>query len=169
MERDRGKHEMEHEMEQAIRVGITSTVRQIYFRAGLAITPGKSELAVSPVQCEALEADPRLVVTRLDEGVAPATTDAPQTGRDLDAALGGLTGSGYLAGVATLDGKVTPLAEMKVDELRKLAVEMAIPGAASMKKAELAAAIAATEVQYPVKDEAGATTEPPADPVTEGA
>lgn len=30
-------------------------------------------------------------------------------------------------------------------------------------------AIAATEVQYPVKDEVGVTTEPPADPVTEGA
>ncbi len=160
---------MEHEMEQAIRVGITSTVRQIYFRAGLAIAPGKSELAVSSVQCEALEADPRLVVTRLGQDVAPATADAPQTGRDLDAAVGGLTGSGYLAGVATLDGKVTPLAEMKVDELRELAVEMAIPGAASMKKAELVAAIAATEVQYPVKDEDGATTEPPADPVAEGA
>jgi hypothetical protein len=160
---------MEHEMEQTIRVGITSTVRQVYFRAGLAIAPGKSELAVSPVQCEALEADPRLVVTRLGQDVAPATADAPQTNGDLDAAVGGLTGSGYLAGVATRDGKVTPLAEMKVDELRELAVEMAIPGAASMKKAELAAVIAATEVQYPVKDEVGATTEPPADPVTEGA
>ena len=160
---------MEHEMEQAIRVGITSTVRQIYFRAGLAIAPGKSELAVSPMQCEALEADPRLVVTRLGEDVALAPADAPPTERDLDAAVGGLTGSGYLAGVATLDGKVTPLAEMKVDELRELAVEMAIPGAASMKKAELAAAIAATEVQYPVKDEVGETTEPPADPVAEGA
>ena len=65
--------------------------------------------------------------------------------------MGGLTGSGYLAGVATLDGKVTPLAEMKVDELRELAVKMAIPGAAGMKKAELVAAIAATEVQYPVR------------------
>ncbi|QWL80807.1 Rho termination factor N-terminal domain-containing protein [Aeromonas hydrophila] len=160
---------MEHEMEQAIHVGITSTVRQIYFRAGLAIAPGKSELAVSPMQCEALEADPRLVVTRLGEDVALAPADAPPTERDLDAAVGGLTGSGYLAGVATLDGKVTPLAEMKVDELRKLAVEMAIPGAANMKKAELAAAIAATEVQYPVKDEADVTTEPPADPVAEGA
>lgn len=160
---------MEHEMEQAIRVGITSTVRQVYFRAGLAIAPGKSELAVSPVQCEALGADPRLVVTRLGQDVAPATADAPQTNGDLDAAVGGLTGSGYLAGVATLDGKVTPLDEMKVDELRELAVEMAIPGAASMKKAELVAAIAATEVQFPVKDEDGATTEPPADPVAEGA
>ncbi len=160
---------MEHEMEQAIRVGITSTVRQLYYRAGLAIAPGKSELAVSPVQCETLEADPRLVVTRLGEDVALASADAPQTNGDLDAAVGGLTGSGYLAGVATLDGKVTPLAEMKVDELRELAVEMAIPGAAGMKKAELAAAIAATEVQYPVKDEAGTTTEPPADPVAEGA
>ncbi|MNE69747.1 hypothetical protein D3C80_1654920 [compost metagenome] len=124
---------------------------------------------MSPVQCETLEADPRLVVTRLGQDVTPATADAPQTNGDLDPAVGGLTGSGYLAGVATLDGKVTPLAEMKVDELRELAVEMAIPGAASMKKAELAAAIAATEVQYPVKDEAGVTTEPPADPVTEGA
>lgn len=160
---------MEHEMEQAIRVGITSTVRQIYFRAGLAIAPGKSERVVSPVQCEALEADPRLVVTRLGQDVVPATADAPQTDGDLDAAVGGLTGSGYLAGVATLDGKVTPLVEMKVDELRELAVEMAIQGAAGMKKAELVAAIAATEVQYPVKDEAGATTEPPADPVAEGA
>ncbi|MNC00185.1 hypothetical protein D3C75_475070 [compost metagenome] len=156
-------------MEQVIRVGITSTVRQVYFRAGLAIAPGKSELDVSSVQCETLEADPRLVVTRLLlEGVALAPADTPQTDRDLDAAVGGLTGSGYLAGVATLDGKVTPLAEMKVDELRELAVK-AIPGAASMKKAELAAAIAATEVQYPVKDEAGVTTEPPAAPVVEGA
>lgn len=160
---------MEHEMEQVIRVGITSTVRQVYFRAGLAIAPGKSELAVSSVQCETLEADPRLVVTRLGQDVTPATADAPQTNGDLDPAVGGLTGSGYLAGVATLDGKVTPLAEMKVDELRELAVKMAIPGAASMKKAELAAAIAAIEVQYPVKDEAGATTEPPADPIAEGA
>ncbi|QXB98700.1 Rho termination factor N-terminal domain-containing protein [Aeromonas sp. FDAARGOS 1418] len=160
---------MEHEMEQAIRVGITSTVRQVYFRAGLAIAPGKSELAVSSVQCETLEADPRLVVTRLGQDVAPATADAPQTDGDLDAAVGGLIGSGYLAGVATLDGKVTPLAEMKVDELRELAVEMAIPGAASMKKAELAAAIAAIEVQYPVKDEAGVTTEPPTDPMAEDA
>lgn len=160
---------MEHEMEQAIRVGITSTVRQVYFRAGLAIAPGKSELDVSPVQCETLEADPRLVVTRLGQDVAPATADAPQTNGDLDAAVGGLTGSGYLAGVVTWDGKVTPLDEMKVDELRELAVEMAIPGAAGMKKAELVAAIAATEVQYPVKDEDGATTEPPADPVAEGA
>ncbi|MFQ2716477.1 Rho termination factor N-terminal domain-containing protein [Aeromonas caviae] len=157
-------------MEQVIRVGITSTVRQVYFRAGLAIAPGKSELAVSSVQCETLEADPRLVVTRLLlEGVALTSADAPPTDRDLDAAVGGLTVSGYLAGVATLAGKVTPLAEMKVDELRALAVEMAIPGAASMKKAELVTAIAATEVQYPVKDEAGAITEPPADPVAEGA
>lgn len=82
---------MEHEMEQAIHVGITSTVRQIYFRAGLAIAPGKSELVVSPVQCEALEADPRLVVTRLGEGVAPAPADAPPTDGDLDAAVGGLS------------------------------------------------------------------------------
>lgn len=160
---------MEHEMEQAIRVGITSTVRQVYFRAGLAIAPGKSELAVSSVQCETLEADPRLVVTRLGQDVTPATADAPQTNGDLDPAVGGLTGSGYLAGVATLDGKVTPLAEMKVDELRELAVEMVIPGAAGMKKAELVAAIAATEVQYPVKDEAGVTTEQPTDPVAEDA
>ncbi|MCX4071088.1 HI1506-related protein [Aeromonas caviae] len=82
---------MEHEMEQAFRVGITSTVRQLYYRAGLAIAPGKSELAVSPVQCETLEADPRLVVTRLGQDVAPATTDAPQTDGDLDAAVGGLS------------------------------------------------------------------------------
>ncbi|MCR3937781.1 MULTISPECIES: HI1506-related protein [Aeromonas] len=82
---------MEHEMEQAIRVGITSTVRQVYYRAGLAIAPGKSELAVSPVQCETLEADPRLVVTRLGEDVALALADAPQTDGDLDAAVGGLS------------------------------------------------------------------------------
>ena len=71
MERDR-KHEMEHEMEQAIRVGITSTVRQVYYRAGPAIAPGKSELDVSPVQCETLEADPRLVVTRLGQKASPS-------------------------------------------------------------------------------------------------
>ncbi|MEB6607571.1 HI1506-related protein [Aeromonas sanarellii] len=82
---------MEHEMEQAIRVGITSTVRQLYYRAGLAIAPGKSELAVSPVQCETLEADPRLVVTRLGEDLAIAPADAPQTNGDLDPTVGGLS------------------------------------------------------------------------------
>ncbi len=85
---------MEHEMEQAIRVGITSTVRQVYFRAGLAIAPGKSELAVSALQCAALEGDPRLVVVRLAEDVAEAdqAPDAAQTAGDLDdAALGGVS------------------------------------------------------------------------------
>ncbi|HDZ8982234.1 TPA: hypothetical protein RUY06_004165, partial [Aeromonas veronii] len=52
---------MEQEMELAIRVGITSTVRQVYFRAGLPIVPGKSEMVVSPEQCATLENDPRLV------------------------------------------------------------------------------------------------------------
>ena len=66
---------MEHEMEQAIRVGITSTVRQLYYRAGLAIAPGKSELAVSPVQCETLEADPRLVVTRSNRHMVAQVVD----------------------------------------------------------------------------------------------
>lgn len=146
---------MEHEMEQAIRVGITSTLRQVYFRAGLPIAPGKSEMAVSPLQCETLEADPRLVVMRLAEDALVSAGDTPSPGGDLDTTVGGLTGSGYLAGVATLDGKVTPLAEMKVDELRELAVEMAIPSAASMKKAELLAAIAATKVQYPVTGSGG--------------
>ncbi|MOA60151.1 hypothetical protein D3C78_1849600 [compost metagenome] len=58
--------------------------------------------------------------------------------------------TGSLAGMATADGKVTLLAEMKVDELRALAVEMAIPDAAGMKKAELQAAIVAIQVQQPV-------------------
>ena len=66
---------MEQEMDLAIRVGITSTVRQVYFRAGLAIAPGKSELAVSPVQCETLEADPRLVVTRSNRHMVAQVVD----------------------------------------------------------------------------------------------
>ncbi|MEN9531365.1 MAG: hypothetical protein RIQ83_589 [Pseudomonadota bacterium] len=78
-------------MEQAIRVGITSTLRQVYFRAGLAIDPGKSEMAVSPLQCETLEADPRLVVVRLAEDAEPSPADPPQTGGVLDAAMGGLS------------------------------------------------------------------------------
>lgn len=82
---------MEHEMEQAIRVGITSTLRQVYFRAGLPIDPGKSEMAVSPLQCETLEADPRLVVVRLAEDAEPSPADSPQTGGVLDAAVGGLS------------------------------------------------------------------------------
>ncbi len=139
-------------MELAIRVGITSTVRQVYFRAGLPIVPGKSEMVVSPEQCATLENDPRLVVVRLAENASLQASDAPSAPGDLDATLGVLTGSGYLAGVATA-GKVTPLAEMKVDELRELAVQMGIPEATKLKKAELVTAIAATEVQYPVKDE----------------
>lgn len=141
---------MEHEMEQAIRVGITSTLRQVYFRAGLPIAPGKSEMAVSPLQCETLEADPRLVVMRLAEDALLSAGDTPSPDGDLDPALGDLSqgmATGSLAGVATA---VTPLAEMKVDELRALAVEMAIPDAAGMKKAELQAAIVATQVQQPV-------------------
>lgn len=82
---------MEHEMEQAIRVGITSMLRQVYFRAGLAIDPGKSEMAVSPLQCETLEADPRLVVVRLAEDAELSPADPPQTDGDLDAAVGGLS------------------------------------------------------------------------------
>ncbi|ATL91904.1 hypothetical protein CK911_03145 [Aeromonas sp. CU5] len=148
---------MEQEMELAIRVGIYcqtgSTVRQVYFRAGLPIVPGKSEMVVSPEQCATLENDPRLVVVRLAENASLQASDAPSAPGDLDAALGVLTGSGYLAGVATLAGKVTPLAEMKVDELRELAVQMGIPEATKLKKAELVTAIAATDVQYPVKDE----------------
>lgn len=148
---------MEHEMEQAIRVGIhftkESTLRQVYFRAGLPIAPGKSEMAVSPLQCETLEADPRLVVMRLAKDALLPAGDAPSPDGDLDPALGDLSQgmvTGSLASVATADGKVTLLAEMKVDELRALAVEMAIPGAADMKKAELLAAIVATQVQQPV-------------------
>ena len=154
---------MEQEMELAIRVGIFcqtgSTVRQVYFRAGLPIAPGKSEMVVSPEQCATLENDPRLVVVRLAEDASLQAGDAPSAPGDLDATLGVLTGSGYLAGVAiqnsdaTQAGKVTPLAEMKVDELRELALQMGIPEAAKLKKAELVTAIAATEVQYPVKDE----------------
>lgn len=148
---------MEQGMELAIRVGIYcqtgSTVRQVYFRAGLPIVPGKSEMVVSPEQCATLENDPRLVVVRLAEDASLQAGNAPSAPGDLDAALGGLTGSGYLAGVADQAGKVTPLAEMKVDELRELAVQMGIPEAAKLKKAELVTAIAATEVQYPVKDE----------------
>lgn len=144
---------MEQEMELAIRVGITSTVRQVYFRAGLPIVPGKSEMVVSPEQCATLENDPRLVVVRLAEDASLQAGDAPSAPGDLDATLGVLTGSGYLAGVADQAGKVTPLAEMKVDELRELALQMGIPEAAKLKKAELVTAIAATEVQYPVKDE----------------
>lgn len=78
-------------MEQAIRVGITSTLRQVYFRAGLPIDPGKSEMAVSPLQCETLEADPRLVVVRLAEDAELSPADPPQTDGDLDAAVGGLS------------------------------------------------------------------------------
>ncbi|MNQ96420.1 hypothetical protein D3C85_1120240 [compost metagenome] len=140
---------MEHEMEQAIRVGIhftkESTLRQVYFRAGLPIAPGKSEMAVSPLQCETLEADPRLVVMRLAKDALLSAGDAPSPDGDLDPALGDLS-----QGMATADGRAIPLAEMKVDELRALAVEMAIPDAAGMKKAELLAAIVATQVQQPV-------------------
>jgi len=90
---------------------------------------------------------------RLAEDASLQAGNAPSAPGDLDAALGVLTGSGYLAGVADQAGKVTPLAEMKVDELRELALQMGIPEAAKLKKAELVTAIAATEVQYPVKDE----------------
>ncbi|WP_236342365.1 Rho termination factor N-terminal domain-containing protein [Aeromonas veronii] len=110
-------------------------------------------MVVSPEQCATLENDPRLVVVRLAEDASLQAGDAPSAPGDLDTTLGVLTGAGYLAGVATLAGKVTPLAEMKVDELRELAVQMGIPEAAKLKKAELVTAIAATDVQYPVKDE----------------
>ncbi|WP_368198567.1 HI1506-related protein [Aeromonas sp. R7-4] len=78
----------------AIRVRVISKLHQGYHRAGLAIAPGESELAVSDEQCAALEADPRLVVVRLAEDVAEAdqAPDAAQTAGDLDdAALGGVS------------------------------------------------------------------------------
>ena len=81
---------MEHEMEQAIRVGITSAVhvRSIFARAW------RLHLASLSWMCRLCSARPwrpirRLVVTRLGQDVAPATTDAPQTNGDLDAAVGG--------------------------------------------------------------------------------
>lgn len=78
-------------MEMAIRVGITSTVHPRYFRAGLAIAPGKSEMVVSVGQCETLEADPRLVVVRLVEDAQLPAADAPQADGDLDSAVVGMS------------------------------------------------------------------------------
>ncbi|HHQ4672516.1 TPA: hypothetical protein ACSP2K_004037 [Aeromonas veronii] len=86
---------MEQEMELAIRVGILcktgSMVRQVYFRAGLPIVPGKSEMVVSPEQCTTLESDPRLVVVRLAEDTSLQAGDAPSAPGDLDATLGVLS------------------------------------------------------------------------------
>ncbi|WP_457936439.1 Rho termination factor N-terminal domain-containing protein [Aeromonas veronii] len=105
-------------------------------------------MVVSPEQCATLENNPRLVVVRLAEDTSCFQAgDAPSAPGDLDATLGVLTGQA-MAGVATWAGKVA-LAEMKVDELRELALQMGIPEAAKLKKAELVTAIAATEVQYP--------------------
>ncbi|MEW7865454.1 HI1506-related protein [Aeromonas diversa] len=89
-------------MEQAIRVHITSTLHQGYYRAGLAIAPDTSELRVSPGQCAALEADPRLVVSRLADD-ASTQADAPLTPQDQDAAVGALIPSAATAEPAAPD------------------------------------------------------------------
>ena len=59
----------------AIRVRVISKLHQGYHRAGLAIAPGESELAVSDEQCAALEADPRLVVTRSNRHMVAQVVD----------------------------------------------------------------------------------------------
>lgn len=134
----------------AIRVRVISKLHPGYHRAGQAIAPGESELVVSAEQCAALEGDPRLVVVRLDEDLALAPADASATDGDLDAAVGSLTGSGDLAGISPTADQLATLADMKADDLRTQAVGMQIPGAASMKKAELVAAIATAQARQSV-------------------
>ncbi|MEG0007962.1 MAG: HI1506-related protein [Aeromonas sp.] len=139
----------------AIRVLVISKLHQGYHRAGQAIAPGESELVVSDEQCAALEGDPRLSVFRLAVEVAqPApTADTPPATWDLDdAALGSLTDSGDLAEISPTADQLAALADMKADDLRTQAVRMLIPGAASMKKAELVAAITAAQAQQPAAE-----------------
>jgi len=129
-----------------------------YRRAGLSLAAGRNELvaaAVSATQLEMLKADPRLTLVEASAGDAAAGELA------LDSASGDLV-PGTLAGVVDQDGTVRDLAGMKVDELKDLAKELEIVGYADMKKADLVAAIQATEIQYDPAEPDAQPTEPTA-------
>lgn len=142
-----------------------------YRRAGLALTKGDNHFPLaelSPTQIAALKGDARLkvfetaVVVETSGSVVisngdPSLTQAAQTqGADLNQSAD-ITGT--IAGVKDLDGTERNLAEMKVDELREIAISLEVTGAKGLKKDELIAAIQATEVQVP-KDAIDKGTEP---------
>lgn len=97
-------------------------------------------------QLAQLEAEPRLVVEHIDaDQISDPATD-PQGTVEPDDVSGDLIDA-TLAGVVDSDGKERALEDMTVAELRELAIEMEISGAASLRKAELVEAIKAETVQ----------------------
>jgi hypothetical protein len=98
-------------------------------------------------QIAQLVAEPRLSVEFLPDEAETAETAAA------DAAQGPLDASG-LDSVIAADGAQKALADLKVEELRELAMYLEIVGYGGMKKADLVAAIKAVQVELPSAGEA---------------
>lgn len=143
-----------------------------YRRAGIAFTKGQnvfSESELTDSQLQAIEGDPRLVVsvenneTQDDTSAGTAqTANVAQTQGSVGNAdsTDGVKQpdiTSTIAGVVTHDGVQKNLDEMTVADLKELAESLEIAGFKGMKKPELVAAIAAVQVQVPADAKIGDT------------
>lgn len=125
-----------------------------YRRAGLAFNKGDNHLSLAELSAEqvaAIKADTRLKVFETSMAVdSPGSLDIPNGDPSLNQGIDSSNGNeltSTIAGVKDHDGTERNLDEMKVDELRELAISLDVEGAKGMKKAELIAAIKSIEVK----------------------
>ena len=155
-------------------VRVVSKAHDGYLRAGVRLGAGVNEITVSPDQLQAMEADPRLVVTLLaapdhinaDDNASPkGSLDSQLDGSGLVdkgapltipahyAAVPPILSTGTLGGVMEPDGQVKSLDDMSLTALKGLAKDLEIKGYTGMDKPALVAAIAATGIQYEASDD----------------
>ncbi|TVL34509.1 HI1506-related protein [Shewanella xiamenensis] len=127
-----------------------------YRRAGLAFNKGDNHLPLAELsdeQVAAIKADTRLKVFETSMAVdSTGSLDIPNGDPSLNQGIDSSNGNeltSTIAGVKAHDGTERNLDEMKVDELRELAISLDVEGAKGMKKAELIAAIKSIEVKVP--------------------
>ncbi|MFV0597978.1 HI1506-related protein [Shewanella sp.] len=127
-----------------------------YRRAGLAFNKGDNHLPLAELsdeQVAAIKADPRFKVFETSMAVdSPGSLDIPNGDTSLNQGIDSSNGNeltSTIAGVKDNDGTERNLDDMKVDELRELAISLDVEGAKGMKKAELIAAIKSIEVKVP--------------------
>lgn len=127
-----------------------------YRRAGLAFNKGDNPLPLAELsdeQVAAIKADTRLKVFETSMAVdSTGSLDIPNGDPSLNQGIDSSNGNeltSTIAGVKDHDGTERNLDEMKVDELRELAISLDVEGAKGMKKAELIAAIKSIEVKVP--------------------
>lgn len=127
-----------------------------YRRAGLAFNKGDNPLLLAELSAEqvaAIKADTRFKVFETSMAVdSPGSLDIPNGDPSLNQGIDSSNGNeltSTIAGAKDHDGTERNLDEMKVDELRELAISLDVEGAKGMKKAELIAAIKSIEVKVP--------------------